>query len=214
MEYSMNELLCYNSLLDGKKIQGIRIIYPSLVLKKQIVDKTLKELKEKNLIDESGRQSKLGAAKLHIIRLYKEAHTYIAINKVAAALKPNGKMIMAVQTGKEKIQIESGERAAILLSILKTYPFLCEESKEECIKEGIELSESKWNEMSGRISMQEAIVFQKMYKGEQQHNIVIFRVDNKLYKYDYLRKKLYESSTRKLRMELIELLELGEIQNG
>lgn len=58
MFFSEGELICFNSLLDGKRIFGTHFIIPQHD-RKPFVDKTVNELREHRLLDKKISPTKL-----------------------------------------------------------------------------------------------------------------------------------------------------------
>lgn len=208
VEFTTNEILCYNSLLDGKKIQGIRLLFPPMTLKRKIIDDTVTYLRKENLAEESGNLTVVGEAKLHIIRKYKEAEKYLAINNMAISFQKGRSMIMAVQTKDDNLMLEAGERTAILQGLLKKYVFLqrneeCEEEQQTCI-----LKDDDWENLIERIEMKNLILVQKYRNENLIENLALFCHDGSCYEYRVIEKKLIKKTASGIRKRLNELLEV------
>ncbi len=209
VEYTMNEILCYNSLLDGKKIQGIRLMFPPITRKQTIIDDTLKQLKEEKLVDETGKLTAAGEAKLHIIRTYKQADTFLSLNNIAISFQNNRKMIMAVQNKEGKFMLETGDRAGIMLGLMKEYPFLqCQDKNEQKEMEPTILSEERWEELREQIEIRNMILLQKYRKENAEENIILFSHEGNCYEYQNEKNTLIRKEPSGVRKRIMALLEL------
>ena len=210
VEYTTSEMLCYNSLLNGKKIQGIRLMFPPMLMKKQILEETIAYLKKERLAEESGELTAVGEAKLHIIRKYKEADRYVAINNIAVSFQKGRSMIMAVQTKEDSFTFEIGDRAGIMLGLLREYDFLRQEEKKKSEYRTNFLTDEGWKELMAQIETRNLILVQKYKNEDIIEDIALFCYEGNCYELNVTKKMMKEKPVSEIRKRLMELLELED----
>lgn len=212
VEYTINEILCYNSLLDRKKIQGIRLMFSPVTMKQEIIENTMKQLKEEQLVDEAGRLTVVGEAKLHIIRTYKDSDKYLLINNIAISFQKNRKMIMAVQNEEGKFIFETGDRTGIMLGLVKEYSFLQQkDNSSQKKREHMILSKEQWSEIEERLELKNFILLQKYERDKMKENIALFSDKMKCYEYNFESRELTEREPSEIRRKIMILLEVEDV---
>jgi hypothetical protein len=207
--YMMNEILCYNSLMDGKKIPGIRISFPGIVLKKKLAEDTVRQMKGEGLVNDDGSLTKLGEMKLAILKAYKDSRVHMAVNNTTMSFLENNKMIIATYKSDVGFELESCDRAVFLVALLTQYPFLCD--KQYVVQHDDNaryLSESQWSDIMGRIKMDETLFIQKMYGGEMADDMAMFKMEGKYFMFNNRTMKLSETTTYAMQHKLREMIEM------
>ncbi len=145
LTFTDKEMICFNSILGGKNIDGIQLRMPPIGDKKEYIQSTLEKLKVKGMVNEKNQLTELGKIPLKVLYEYKKAKKYVHINYLKIAIIDEQNVVM-FQREKDKTYMLPIEKEILLEAILKEYEYLKQEQEKiEIAKREITvLSYEKW----------------------------------------------------------------------
>ena len=123
MIFDEKELICFNSILAGKKILGISIEDKEEMNTGEYIKDTIVSLKEKGIIDGEGNISKIGVLPIRALEQYKNCKNHIVINNTCIGLINNQETI-DIKKVKDCYDISRVNKLSIITQILKKSSFL------------------------------------------------------------------------------------------
>lgn len=128
MIFSTGELRCFNSILDNKKLFGIKLDekYDN---EEEYISKIIDSLKIKSILDENSKLTDIGVLPILALREYKNSRNHIIINNFNIALLKDGKSVV-IKKEEEGYRIFFCSRELILFSIIYSSNFMRKESKD------------------------------------------------------------------------------------
>jgi hypothetical protein len=130
MVFSEGELICFNSLLDGKRIFGTHFIIPQQD-RKPFVDKTVTELREHKLLDENNKPNRSFLLVTKTLEEYKNADKYLIINRVKIGLIKDKKYVICLARTKKGYELTAVGKEMLIYNLMLNNNFLSKQVKEE-----------------------------------------------------------------------------------
>ena len=130
MKFSKQELVCFNSILDGKAILGIKLSKEEIKDEDQYIKETIDLLKGKNILDENGKLNQVGVLPIRALAEYKKAKEHMSINTLRIGILKDGKIVI-IDTKDDKYDIYMSPKAYIIKEILGKSTFMSLSSKEK-----------------------------------------------------------------------------------
>ena len=122
MIFSKQELICFNSVLDGSNIFGVQISAP-LIAGEDYVSGTLESLKEKEYLDGDGKPTPMFFMAVRMLDQYKKAKKHLFINQSRIAFTDDDHLILLSEV-EEGFQFIKMHKLLYLQSLVLSTPFL------------------------------------------------------------------------------------------
>ena len=128
MELSWDILLAFNSILDGKRIRGIRFNSIKPESEELLVKETVGKMIKSGLAKESGELTEKGEMIRYVLDQYKTAKTVIYINRIRIGLAKGNicpALIPTYEKGQlTKVDVRIIHREMIFLALIEGYSIL------------------------------------------------------------------------------------------
>lgn len=202
MKFSKKELVCFNSIIDGKAIVGITLSKEEIKDEDKYIDETIALLKEKNILDENGKLKQIGILPIKALEEYKSSKEHLSINTLRIAILQDNKIVV-IDTKDDKYDIYMSHKALFIKEILGKSNFMrLSSNKNEKFKiEKIEYSKlinQKENYEKNSLSINKysfgCIISEKIYYWD----------DNAGFEYDLINSERLQLSPRTMRMNLLK----------
>lgn len=219
IDYSKNELYCFNLVLGGRKIPGIHLNYPKILDKKKFNRECLEELKQKGLMDDDEKFTDEAMLKLDIVKSYKDLGNYVMINRLAVGIGTNNKLILVGSKDNETLQFDFTNVKLLLEGLFGQYPFLGKEDMGKSNRPNI-LSKEQFEKRLDSVSIDDMLYFVKVENNEPIDKFVIYQLNDKIYEYSYSSLIEREYQPKEARMRIFRLFvknldnEIGGEANG
>lgn len=198
MIFSEKELICFNSILDGKKILGISIEDKEEMNTGEYIKDTIVSLKEKGIIDSEGNISKIGVLPIRALEQYKNCKNHIVINNTCFGLINNQEAI-AIKKVKDCYDISRVNKLSIITEILKKSSFLRGSL-------GVHSSENKLDKVSMDIEellTKDSIHMIKYLERSVISDKIFFYDDKQGFSYDLIGKSLKEVKPHDIKRTIV-----------
>lgn len=211
MRFSEHEMVFFNSITKGNEVFGIPLQFVPEHDRKTEVQKTLRGLVKKGVLDSETKLSPRGLLPARALECYKECEKHLIINYLHIGLLPTKEAIVIIPLKNREYEMMRIPRTAVLYKLLEQYPILREKGKNittEAEKEEPDTFLKELKQYDGNIMAGE------FEKGKVQQEQVYFWKDSELYQYDLKSEIRREISPARLRRKLIRMLEIREETAG
>lgn len=141
---SEQELLWMNQVTRGPAPFGVCLKYPANKDVGEVKTQLTESLKEKRILDGSGRLSSYGTTQLMLWEEYRRAERHLVVNGMFLAVLENGRMV-AVKKGGTDYYMTTTWGQEVLLALLKEIPFLRQGDEEQENVPSCRLSYEEWS---------------------------------------------------------------------
>ena len=213
MRLSMMELVFMNSVTKGPEPLNIQLKLPLLSIKARVIEDTVKNLQDSNILDSDRNLTKSGIIPMRLFELYKNAGEHFSVNQLRIARTCDDKWIVLVPVG-DAFEILALEPVLGMSLLVSTFPFLRQgqdRHTDACLphqltdNQTVELKESVKQVLTIKKFVNRNLTSECLYyfTGEQ-----CFLIDSKHQLYT----QLYP---RDARVQIMEILDIkGDIENG
>ena len=123
MRLSMMELVFMNSVTKGPEPLNIQLKLPILTLKARVIEDTVKNLQDSNILDSDRNLTKAGMIPMRLFELYRNAGEHFIVNQLRIARTSDGIWIVLVPVG-DAFEIMALEPVLGMSLLVSTFPFL------------------------------------------------------------------------------------------
>ena len=209
MAYTSEEMVFFNSLLDGREIFGIRIELPMQV-NKEYTEKTIGSLQEKGIIDENRKLVQTKENPALLLRVYKEASEYIVINHLRIALVGRKYVVVILRKEKE-YEIYGASRVAFFMQLIENTPLLREKAVSwETSEKKTEFTVQEIKQSMEKESIEDITILQKYEKGKQSRDYILLEEKERAELFDGVKKTRQVVNGQTIRVLLQEMLEIRQ----
>lgn len=203
---SEQELLWMNQVTRGAAPFGVCLKYPANKDVGEVKTQLTESLKEKRILDGSGRLSSYGTTQLMLWEEYRRAERHLVVNGMFLAVLENGRMV-AVKKGGTGYYMTTTWGQEVLLALLKEIPFLRQGDEEQENVPSCRLSYEEWSK-----KMQEEgweILFTGSFRNYEPEKEVAYCWKEGIgCQYDLNRGWERRIRPRQMRLRLMEFLEV------
>lgn len=211
MKFSLQEMIFLNSVAKGPSPFALEFPLPQVNEKEAMIEKTLKSLQAKAILDGDRKLTTAGIVPIQIFEQYKNAKEHILLNRMRICRTSNPTLIV-IAPGVTEYEMAAVHPAILLELLLRKIPYMCgaqEKSAQPFPEVQIEydiwskniLAFGDQNLFAGTYTGQEP-VSQKVYYWNQDQGFV----------YDIKTHRQRQLHPREMRMELVHLLGSIETQ--
>ena len=122
MQLSANEMLCLNSLLDGRIIPHVEL-YAPVCASREYIERTALRMKARGFIDSGNHLTYDGELLLRALNHYKRSHIYLVIHDLAIAFGAD-RLCVYIRKNHGSYHIFFQDRAEIYCQLLRKYQWL------------------------------------------------------------------------------------------
>ena len=204
MTFTNDELLCFNSVLDGAPIFGVKLKVPDEP-DESYIQKTADTLRGKKYLDNDGNVNGAFVEAVDLLKAYKAAETHLFINRARLAINEKDVITLApVRGGYQTMQID---KRLYFQNLVLGIPYLCAaDNIEECTK-GV--SRKGWrSELLSRNEYEDLLMIEKFTGQDMNTMKVFYHSGDTGFVYNPFTEKLLTCGPWRMRMELMELLEI------
>jgi len=153
MRFTTQEMVCFNSILDGEKIFGVTLEIPSVMIESTYIKETQDLLMNKGILDNEAQLTQAGAIPIRILDEYKKADRYIFLNHLRMSLHKDDSVIIISKIDDEYEFIRQ-HKTQFILSLFKQIEFLRNAGKPD-------------DQLVEKVSMEDFEKFIDDYKAEE-----------------------------------------------
>lgn len=205
MRFSEKELICFNSLLEGKRIFGSNFAIKEPVSNDYIQD-TIKELKDHNILNENGKPNESFAATVKLLEEYKTADTYLIINKAKIGVKKSKNYLVCLAKIENGYELTAINKQLMLYKIITASPFLTRENR--CEKEiNMTMTQEEWFKKVKEKPMGGMLAIQSVEGGILGMVTILYNQEDDGFIYTPINKTLIQCGSLRIRRELMRKFE-------
>ena len=212
MKFSKQELICFNSILDGNPIVGINLRQSNEKDVNVYVNETMRTLKDKNILDESGRITKIGILPIEILKKYKNAKKHISFNFTKVALLDDNKVVI-IKIEDDQYNISICNKVELLHKLVSMSSYM---QKETMYENKIKKEKLDFMDLlkSNELYNSEAINTKVYFDGSEIENKIYYWNNEKGFLYDLNNEYREELTPRGMRMKFMDLIGISLNQEG
>lgn len=207
MIFTESELICFNSVLDGKQIVGLNIKDKKEMDNKKYVEDTVESLKKKGIIDSNGQISKVGILPIKALEDYKGCERHIAINGACFGLI-NNQEVISIRKIDDNYDILRVNKLSIITELLQKSAFLRKDSKSQDYKSEEQAIDILELLIKNDNYLKDSLHINRYLKGEIMSNEIFFYDDNKGFKYDVIGKRLKEIQPCEVKKTIVDIFDI------
>ncbi len=213
MEFTMEEMMCFNSLLDGKPIAGVPLTWDAAKeSEREVVARACVGLLDKGLAKADGNLSAAGLLAVKLLDLYKKAEKKVFLNQSRIGFLEEDEVVqLALKWDKEdrieSVSIQMSRRRVILYALLQAYPDLRQGCRRFSMPRRYEMSEVDFYEELEAYSA-EQVIYAGKTEAEQEESRIFFWNKEICHSYDRLKNTCEDWETGAVRKKLAEILEV------
>jgi hypothetical protein len=202
MKFSKQELICFNSILDGKAIVGINLSKEEIQDEDKYIKETIDLLKEKNILDENGKLMQLGTLPIKALGEYKNAKEHVSINMLRIGILDEDKIVV-IDTKDDKYDIYMSHKAIIIKEILGKSSFMRSSSTSS---DNFVIEKIKDNNLIIKKEDydKESLSVIKYSNGCHIKEKIYYWDDNEGFEYDFISGTRVQLSPRTMRINLLQ----------
>lgn len=211
MGFTTGEMLCFNSLLDGKKVYGITFDYDSDCDEKIFIQETLESLREKELLTDAYKLTEKGAVMVKILEEYKKSATYLTVNNtfIASIDSKYGVVINCpVEGGREKYLMTALSKKEIIDYLLESRPDIGNKYRKYKISSKIEFDGQELYEDLVKYESDKIIYIKKEKNNQVELERIYYWDDKQGYFYECREQIRVEMEPGEICGILCEMLEI------
>ena len=208
MKFTHNEMVFFNSITPGKDLFGFPIkLDVKDHNKDQTIQKTMEGLIAKGILKDADTLSPQGAVVAQTVDVYKNCEKHVIVNKLHIGMIDNMNCVLIYQVSAELYDICCLPKSVILYLILKQHPFLCKsnETLEHPKPDKMNLGEL----VKELYDKKEDVMLGVFQKNIAQKEVFYYEKDNALYCFNVKNKSRKQVEVRRVRMEIMEALEIA-----
>lgn len=207
MKFIESELICLNSILDGKSIVGIEIKENENMLKDEYIDEAIIALKGKNIIDSNGKLTKKGIIPIKALEEYKNSERHISINELKIALL-DAQNVIGIDCRENIYDISVFHKLSIINSILEKSEFMRKASKmdKKYKSEGVPIEELLLKKDNFE---KEYIRITEYYLGSIVKDNIYYWDKETGFQYSLISKRRLQLEPNTMRKKLLNLLDIN-----
>lgn len=204
MIFSKEELVCFNSMLDGNVIFGTHFKVESKQ-DSEYVQKTVVSLKEKGFLDANNIPNALFAIAVEMLKRYKNAEKHLFINHLRVAVFE--KEVIILSETDDGFDLTQVDKFLFFQSFLSGISYLCKEDTQKTEK--ITVTPQEWSKsLSDDMVDTDSLWAHKFTDQKMQETKILYHLDEQGFIYSPDNKILTKCGPRELRVTLMRLLEI------
>lgn len=206
MQFTGEEIICFNSILGGGELEWVELPLAPFGNRGNYIRGTIGQLKEKGIVSEGDRLTALGQLVVGMVDEYKNAKTKLMINNLRIALVDveNVVLIAKVQEGYE-IKLE--QKKNVLEAILYACPYLKSGQEGKVKREPKYMPYEEWEKGIGDIAGGDSLFISQCREKELTEQRLYYWDGECGYCYQPGSKTRYKKGPEDIRGELLSLLE-------
>lgn len=207
MKFLKQELVCFNSILDGKPIVGIQLNKEEIQDEDKYIAKTIELLKEKNILDEKGKLTQVGILPIKALEEYKNAKEHVSINMLRIGVLEDDKIVV-IDTKDDKYDIYMSHKAYIIKEILEKSSFMRLSSNKN---DNFKIEKIQYDKLISKKEdyEKESLSVNKYSCGCVVDEKIYYWDDNEGFEYDLIKGTRLELSPKTMRTSLLQDIELN-----
>jgi len=204
MKFLKQELICFNSILDGKAIVGINLSKEEIQDEDKYIKETIDLLKEKNILDEFGKLRQVGILPIKALEEYKNAKEHLSINMLRIGVLKDDNIVV-IDTKDDKYDIYMSHKAVIIKEILRKSRFMRSSSSSSSSSNFV-IEKIKCDKLTNKKEDydKESLSVIKYSNGCTIKEKVYYWDDNEGFEYDFIIGTRLQLSPRTMRINLMQ----------
>lgn len=208
MVLNSEELIALNAVIDNVPIYGLQLKDKDLEEKQRVCD-VIDSLQKKEIIIEKSFTDK-GFVMMKLLEEYKKSKIHIFINKLRVVPIDDDNVIVIELRNDNEFLISRIQKVALEKKFIEASKFLQQSSRKRFIPYANEkMSKKELEEELDDSKWEEVLLIQKHEEKNMFLNKLYFMNDNIGYCYDYISEEKTKKEPRDIRIELMDILEIG-----
>lgn len=204
MIFTESELICFNSLIDGKVIMGTHFKAP-LNPGEDYLRQTVDSLKSKGFLNKDENPNELFAVAMKMLKAYKRAKSFLFINKARIALEDNKVTVLTEMSN--GYDLMRTDKVTFFQALLQQTPYLLQADK------GVHKMQTMKPDVWSNSIKNDTVLYDNMWMhkfngNKMQETQVMYRVGEQGYIYSPDKEELLECGPRDMRVLLMNLFEI------
>ena len=213
MQFTSGEMLCFNSLLDGKKIHGIKLNCEDYFNKESYIQEILKGLQEKKFLTNDFKINELGVLPIKLLESYKKAKKYVTIDRIVVSLidKDYCVALFPITEGEKTVyEMTLLSNNAIIYALLALKPDLRNKYRPFKIASKIPYNHEKTMEDLMQNKPEKMMYLKKEVDNQTIVERIYYWEEEKGYYFDAKENVRMEMETGEIRKTLLDIFEIME----
>jgi hypothetical protein len=210
MIFSEQELMCFNSILDGIPILGVPLHKPLSSEEDDYVKATVKTLQKKGLVNEGGRLTKAGAVPVMALEAYKKAKRHLFLNRVHVSFNDDQR-ITVLRKEENGYDLRRMNREFLFINILKQFERLRDAQPNQATPPQWKKSAVPARaEQLDKIPADDLLLLREVIDGHLSDSYVYYWSHGEGYVYNLNKEEARPLGARDMRMEMAAYFALEE----
>ncbi len=206
MVFKEAELICFNSMLDGKRIFGTHFQAPEEA-SEEYIDNTLNQLSEHKFLDENKKPNENFYLAVKVLKEYKESESYLIMNQMKIAFSKDRKNIICLGKTETGYELTAMKKDMFLYEYMKSIPFLAEEDTKERISGKTELKD--WYKELEDPALKQITFIQEFKQNKFGKMYILYQKENQGYLYEPIVEKMRQGGSLQFRQLLMDLFQMN-----
>ncbi|WOO37882.1 DUF5081 family protein [Anaerocolumna sp. AGMB13020] len=214
MLFKEEELICFNSVLDGKRIFGTNFSAPQEI-SKEYIEKTLSQLAENKFLDENKKPTESFCLAVKVLEEYKKSQRYLIMNQMNIAFAKDKKNIICLGKTDKGYEMTVLKKELFLYEYMRNIPFLAEEDSKERIAAKTEFEE--WYQDLESPELRNITFLQEFEQNKSGGTYILYQKENQGYLYEPASKQMKRGGSLQFRQLLLKLFQINSkegVYNG
>lgn len=213
MLFSEAELLCFNSVLDGKRIFGTFFQAPE-VESKEYIDNTVMQLIKHKFLDENKKPNESFYLAVKVLKEYKEAKRYLFMNQMKIAFAKDNVNIICLFQKESGYEITVIRKELFLYEYMKRTPFLAAADTKERISGKIQIN--NWFKELETPSLENFTFIQEFKQHKLGGMYILYQKERQGYLYEPINEVIKQGGSLQFRHLLMRLFQMNveELYHG
>jgi len=209
MIVSSPELAALNSISGGGDLPGIRLAVPGFTTHRELWAATHDSLKAKGIVGVTGHLTPMGMVPVRVVEQYRLAVRHAFLGNMRVSLDSDGCVTVISPTG-DDWQIIRTAKEALMVSLLKRFPFLCGASSPgEHPGQWEPLPYEEWVDAVTDSGLENLLVANSVRRGQTATDLMAYGLNRgEGYEYNMSRARGRRTSVRDMRVRVAVLIGL------
>lgn len=208
MYFSGEEMICFNSILDGNDIFGIRIPHPPFSGTSNYIEQTKVALRQHNIIKENDELTEFGKVPIRLLDFYKKAQSYLFLNELRIGMIDQENLII-LNKENNLFSIKCCKKVELYWVLIKQFPFLRGVKGQQPPKNNsMAVSYDAWlTSLEDKPEINQ-IIFKKYKDRQATAELVYYCEEERIVQYNLLTQYKANKTAMEVRQKIYNLMEL------
>jgi hypothetical protein len=214
MLFKEEELICFNSVLDGNRIFGTSFSAPQEV-SEDYIEITLAQLAEHKFLDDNMKPTESFCLAVKVLEEYKKSQRYLMMNKMNIAFSKDKKNIICLCKADNGYEMTVLKKELFLYEYMRNIPFMAEEDSKERNSEKKEFDD--WYKDLESPELRNITFIQEFEQNKSGNTYILYQKEKQGYLYEPAAKLMKRGGSLQFRQLLLNLFQINSkerVHNG